>query len=165
MQIEEPLHVWVEQAVSVQVIAVPTHCPDPLHWSLYVHALLSEQAVPAGAFAITQVEVPLHVLVWQVELVQVTAVPTHEPVPLQWSLYVQALPSSQDTVLAAYVAVQLDVPLQLKLAHVVLAGQVTAVPWHAPEESQVSLYVHALPSSHTAPVFTVLKHVLVSRSS
>ena len=39
-------------------------------------------------------EVPLQLLVLQVSLLQVMAVPVQEP-PLQWSVCVQATPSSQ----------------------------------------------------------------------
>src|SRR5204863_15039 len=81
--------------------------------------------------------------------VQVIAVPTHWPPPVQVSLKVHALPSSHAAPVLG-VTVQLDVPLQVRVLHW-SEVQVIAVPTHRPLPSQVSLKEQASPSSHGAP--------------
>ena len=89
VQVLVPLHARVVQALGslVQVIAVPTHVPAPLQVSVYVQALLSLH-VPLVLGAEAHVLVPLQERVAQElgSLVQVMAVPTHAPAPLQVSL-------------------------------------------------------------------------------
>src|SRR6266404_2128237 len=131
--------------------ASPTQVP---FWqvSAAVQALPSSQLVPVSGVT-AQLAVPLQVRVLHWSDVQVIVVPTHCPPLVQVSLKVQALPSSQ-LVPVSGVTVQLDVPLQVRVLHV-SEVQVMAVPTHCPPLVQVSLKVHALPSSHAAPVLGV----------
>ena len=58
MQTEVPLQVRVPQTSLVQVTEVPAQVDVLVHWSAYVHALPSSQAVPVlGGW--TQVPTPL----------------------------------------------------------------------------------------------------------
>src|SRR5207249_3277108 len=100
-----------------------------------------------------QLDVPLQVCVLHWSEVQVIAVPTHWPPPVQVSLNEQALPSSHAAPVLG-VTVQLDVPLQVWVLHW-SEVQVIAVPTHWPLPSQVSLTEPALPSSQVAPVLGV----------
>src|SRR5947207_2682223 len=149
VQLAVPLQVRVLHWSEVQVIAVPTPWPPPWQVSLKVQALPSSQLVPVWGVTV-QLDVPLQVRVLHVSEVQVMAVPTHWPLPSQVSLKEQASPSSQ-LVPVSGVTVQLDVPLQVRVLHV-SEVQVMAVPTHCPLPSQVSLKVHALPSSHGVSV-------------
>ena len=73
--------------------------------------------------------------------------PTQDP-PEQVSLVVQALPSSQESVLSAWM--HPEVGLQESSVHPLPSLQFGgAPPWHEPP-AQVSLVVQALPSSHRA---------------
>jgi len=97
------------QVEAVQTTgAPPEQVPRPLQMSFCVQALPSLQEVPLGAFGVLQV--PVAVLQvpteWQASAaVQTTGLaPTHWPEPLQWSDWVQALPSSQTVVVGALLA-------------------------------------------------------------
>src|SRR5205823_5655475 len=128
--------------------ALPTQVP---FWqvSAAVQALPSSHAAPVLGVTV-QLAVPLQVRVLHLSEVQVSAVPTHWPLPWQVSLKEQALPSSQ-LVPVSGVTVQLDVPLQVRVLHV-SEVQVMAVPTHCPLPSQASLKEHASPSSQLVPV-------------
>src|SRR5205809_426559 len=131
--------------------ALPTQVP---FWqvSAAVQALPSSHAAPVLGVTV-QLAVPLQVRVLHWSEVQVIAVPTHWPLPVQVSLNVQALPSSHAAPVLG-VTVQLDVPLQVRVlpsrrAPVLAASPPRVPPW------QVSAAVQALPSSHAAPVLGV----------
>src|SRR5207253_109551 len=113
VQLDVPLQVRVLHWSEVQVIVVPTHCPPPAQVSLKVQALPSSQLVPVSGVTV-QLDVPSPARVWYWSEVQVIVVPTHCPPPVQVSLKVQALPSSQ-LVPVSGVTVQLDVPLQVRV--------------------------------------------------
>src|SRR5207244_8355733 len=89
-----PLQVRVLHWSAVQVIAVPTHWPLPSQVSLKEQASPSSQLVPVSGVTV-QLDVPLQVRVLHWSEVQVSAVPTHWPLPSQVSLKEQALASSQ----------------------------------------------------------------------
>src|SRR5436190_1737894 len=128
--------------------ALPTQVP---FWqvSAAVQALPSSHAAPVLGVTV-QLDVPLQVCVLHWSEVQVIAVPTHWPPPVQVSLNVQALPSSHAAPVLG-VTVQLDVPLQVWVLHW-SEVQVIAVPTDWPLPSQVSLKEQALPSSQLVPV-------------
>src|SRR5437867_664888 len=128
--------------------ALPTQVP---FWqvSAAVQALPSSHAAPVLGVTV-QLAVPLQVRVLHWSEVQVIAVPTHWPPPVQVSLNVQALPSSHAAPVLG-VTVQLDVPLQVRVLHW-SEVQVIAVPTHWPLPSQVSLKEQASPSSQLVPV-------------
>src|SRR6184192_262241 len=147
VQLDVPLQVWVLHWSEVQVIAVPTHWPLPSQVSLKEQASPSSQLVPVSGVTV-QLDVPLQVRVLHWSEVQVSAVPTHWPLPSQVSLKEQALPSSQ-LVPVSGVTVQLDVPLQVRVLHV-SEVHVTAVLWQTPA-SQLSM-VQAFPSLQSATV-------------
>src|SRR5213078_1100079 len=90
--------------------ALPTQVP---FWqvSAAVQALPSSHAAPVLGVTV-QLAVPLQVRVLHWSEVQVIAVPTHWPPPVQVSLKVQALLSSHAAPVLG-VTVQLDVPLQV----------------------------------------------------
>src|SRR6266853_408554 len=136
VQLDVPSQVRVLHWSEVQVMAVPTHCPLLLQVSLKVQALPSSHAAPVLGVTV-QLDVPLQVRVLHWSEVQVTAVPTHWPLPSQVSLKEQALPSSQ-LVPVSGVTVQLAVPLQVRVLHW-SEVQVIAEPTHWPLLSQVSL--------------------------
>src|SRR5712692_8543056 len=94
VQLEVPLQVRVLHWSEVHVMAVPTHWPPLVQVSLKVQALPSSHAAPVLGVTV-QLPVPLQVRVLHWSEVQVMAVPTHWPLPLQVSLKVQASPSSQ----------------------------------------------------------------------
>src|SRR5438132_6806443 len=148
-QLAVPLQVRVLHWSEVQVIVVPTHCPPPVQVSLKVQVLPSSELVPVSGVT-AQLAVPLQVRVLHWSEVQVIVVPTHCPPPVQVSLKVQALPSSQ-LVPVSGVTAQLAVPLQVRVLHW-SEVQVIVVPTHCPPPSQVSLKVQALPSSQLVPV-------------
>src|SRR5438034_471400 len=149
VQLDVPLQVCVLHWSEVQVIAVPTHWPLPAQVSLNVQALPSADAAPVLGVTV-QLDVPLQVWVLHWSEVQVIAVPTHWPPPVQVSLNVQALPSSHAAPVLG-VTVQLDVPLQVWVLHW-SEVQVIAVPTHWPLPSQVSLKEQASASSQPVPV-------------
>src|SRR5207248_3274116 len=107
----------------------------------------SSQLVPVSGVTV-QLDVPLQVRVLHWSEVQVSAVPTHWPLPSQVSLKEQASPSSQ-LVPVSGVTVQVDVPLQVRVLHV-SEVHVTAVLWQTPA-SQLSM-VQAFPSLQPATV-------------
>src|SRR6266436_4932862 len=147
VQLDVPLQVRVLHWSEVQVIAVPTHWPLPSQVSLKEQALPSSQLVPVSGVTV-QLAVPLQVRVLHWSEVQVIAVPTHWPLPLQVSLNVQALASLHAAPVLG-VTVQLAVPLQVRVLHV-SEVHVTAVLWQTPA-SQVST-VQAFPSLQLAAV-------------
>src|SRR5438094_918288 len=158
VQLAVPLQVRVLHWSEVQVIAVPTHWPLPSQVSLKEQALPSSQLVPVSGVTV-QLDVPLQVRVLHLSEVQVSAVPTHWPLPSQVSLKEQALPSSQ-LVPVSGVTVQLGVPLQVRVLHL-SEVQVMAVPTHCPLLLQVSSNVQALASLHAAPVLGVTVQLAV----
>jgi hypothetical protein len=89
---------------------------------------------------------PLHVEVLQTELLHVNAVPPHPPLPLQTSSLVQRLLSLQAVDEPGKVTVQLDVPLQARLAPHGGASfvQPMGVPAQPPAALQTSLKVQRL---------------------
>src|SRR5437879_9684933 len=97
------------QAAPSSSAALPTQVP---FWqvSAAVQALPSSQLVPVSGVT-AQLDVPLQVRVLHVSGVQVMAVPTHWPAPVQVSLKVQALPSSQPVAVRG-VTVPVAVPLE-----------------------------------------------------
>src|SRR2546425_3647847 len=125
---------------------LPTQVP---FWqvSAAVQALPSSHAAPVLGVTV-QLDVPLQVCVLHWSEVQVIAVPTHWPPPVQVSLNVQALPSSHAAPVLGVTA-QLDVPLQVRVLHV-SEVHVMAVLWQTPA-SQVSV-VQAFPSLQSAAV-------------
>src|SRR5438093_1485155 len=139
VQLDVPLQVRVLHWSEVQVIAVPTHWPLPSQVSLKEQALPSSQLVPVSGVTV-QLAVPLQVRVLHVSEVQVMAVPTHCPLPLQVSLNVQALASLHAAPVLG-VTVQLAVPLQVRVLHV-SEVHVTAVLWQtrAVQESMVQAF-------------------------
>src|SRR5207247_873087 len=148
VQLDVPLQVCVLHWSEVQVIAVPTHWPLPRQVSLKVQALPSSPAAPV--FGVTVLlDVPLQVCVLPWSEVQVSAAPTHRPLPSQVSLKEQASPSSQ-LVPVSGVTVQLDVPLQVRVLHW-SEVQVIAVPTHWALPSQRALKEQPLPSAQPAP--------------
>src|SRR5438093_9130482 len=147
----------------------PVHVPA---WqvSLRVHALPSSHAVPLGFAGLEQVPVvesqvpaswhwsgagqvtgfaPVHVPAWQVSL-RVHALPSSHAVPLGFA-GLEQVPVVESQVPASW--------------HWSGAGQVTGfAPVHVPAW-QVSLRVHALPSSHAVPLgFAGLEQVPVVES-
>src|SRR5437762_2142223 len=149
VQLAVPLQVCVLHWSEVQVIAVPTHWPPPVQVSLKVQALPSSHAAPVLGVTV-QLDVPLQVRVLHWSEVQVMAVPTHCPLPLDRKCDVQASPSSQ-LVPVSGVTVQLEVPLQVRVLHW-SDEQVIAVWTHCPLPAQVSLKEQASPSSQLVPV-------------
>src|SRR5437764_2078446 len=141
----------------VSATGVPMHTPL---WQVspVVQALPSSHGVLSGS------GVPAQMPPWQVSLLvqefssshaapsSSAALPTQVPF-WQVSAAVQALPSSHAAPVLG-VTVQLAVPLQVCVLHW-SEVQVIAVPTHSPPLVQVSLKVHALPSSHAAPVLGV----------
>ena len=101
------------------------------------HTLPFEQGVEMATDATLHCELPSHVRVAQTSEVQAMGVPTHEPSPSQWSLYVQALPSLQPVVEFEYVTEQLAVPLHCRILHA-SDEQVIGVPAQSPAPSQWS---------------------------
>src|SRR5206468_6345155 len=136
VQLAVPLQVRVLHWSEVQVIAVPTHRPLPSQVSLKEQASPSSQLVPVSGVTV-QLAVPLQVRLLHWSEVQVSAVPTHWPLPSQVSLKEQASPSSQ-LVPVSGVTVQLDVPLQVRVLHV-SEVQVMAVPTQCPPLSEASV--------------------------
>src|SRR5205809_247582 len=114
---------------------MPVHTP-PWQASSPVQALPSSAAAPVLGVPV-QLAVPLQVCVLPWSEVQVIAVPTHWPPPVQVSLNVQALPSSHAAPVLG-VTVQLDVPLQVWVLHW-SEVHVIAVPTHCPPLVQLSL--------------------------
>src|SRR5439155_108072 len=107
---------WQVSALSWSAVpgsAVPPPRPPPWQVSLTVQASPSSQLVPVIGVTV-QLDVPLQVRVLHWSEVQVSAVPTHRPLPSQVSLKEQALPSSQ-LVPVSGVTVQLAVPLQVRV--------------------------------------------------
>src|SRR5213592_788671 len=135
---------WAVQTTGLTAVHVP-----PWQVSPCVQASPSSQLVPVSGVTV-QLDVPLQVRVLHWSEVQVSAVPTHWPPPVQVSLNVQALPSSHAAPVLG-VTVQLDVPLQVWVLHW-SEVQVIAVPTHWPLPSQVSLKEQASPSSQLVPV-------------
>src|SRR5437762_2010887 len=137
--------------------ALPTQVP---FWqvSAAVQALPSSHAAPVLGVTV-QLAVPLQVCVLHWSEVQVIAVPTHWPPPVQVSLKVHALLSSHAAPVLG-VTVQLDVPLQVCVLHL-SEVQVMAVPTHRPLPSQVSLKEQASPSSQLVPVLGVTVQLAV----
>src|SRR5436190_14010081 len=144
---------WAVQTTGLTAVHVP-----PWQVSLCVQASPSSQLVPVSGVTV-QLDVPLQVRVLHWSEVQVSAVPTHWPPPVQVSLNVQALPSSHAAPVLG-VTVQLDVPLQVWVLHW-SEVQVIAVPTHRPLPSQVSLKEQALPSSQLVPVSGVTVQLAV----
>src|SRR5437773_9781424 len=136
VQLDVPLQVRVLHWSEVQVIAVPTHWPLPSQVSLKEQASPSSQLVPVSGVTV-QLDVPLQVRVLHWSEVQVSAVPTHWPLPSQVSLKEQASPSSQ-LVPVSGVTVQLAVPLQVRVLHG-SEVQVSAVLWHWPVLQEASV--------------------------
>src|SRR6266516_914734 len=126
--------------------ALPTQVP---FWqvSAAVQGLPSSQLVPVSGVTV-QLAVPLQVSVLHWSEVQVMEVPTHCPLLVQVSLYLQASPSSHAAPVLG-VTVQLAVPLQVRVLHA-SEVHVTAVLWQTPA-SQVSM-VQAFPSLQSATV-------------
>src|SRR5438034_963874 len=147
VQLDVPLQVRVLHWSEVQVIAVPTHWPLPSQVSLKEQASPSSQLVPVSGVTV-QLDVPLQVRVLHGSEVQVMAVPTHWPLPLQVSSNVQALASLHAAPVLG-VTVQLAVPLHVRVLHV-SEVHVTAVLWQTPA-SQLSM-VQAFPSLQSATV-------------
>ena len=147
--------VW-HWSAAVQTLAVPPHAPALEQTSLLVQALLSLHAVPV-LMVTAHADVPLHLRVLHVSLVQVMAVPPHAPALEQTSAYVQSL-LSLHAVPVFTVTEQADVPLQVLVLHWSLA-QLIDEPPQTPFEEQMSPYVHALLSLHAVPVLTVTEHV------
>ena len=85
VQLDVPLQVWVLHWSEVHVIAVPTHCPPLVHVSSNEQASPSSQLVSVSGVTM-QLDVPLQVRALHWSEVQVIAVPTHWPLPLQVSL-------------------------------------------------------------------------------
>src|SRR5437773_1443166 len=139
VQLDVPLQVRVLHWSEVQVIAVPTHWPLPSQVSLKEQASPSSQLVPVSGVTV-QLDVPLQVRVLHWSEVQVSAVPTHWPLPSQVSLKVQALASLHAAPVLG-VTVQLAVPLQVRVLHV-SEVHVTAVLWQTPalQESMVQAF-------------------------
>src|SRR5436309_5978181 len=127
--------------------ALPTQVP---FWqvSAAVQALPSSHAAPVLGVTV-QLDVPLQVCVLHWSEVQVIAVPTHWPPPVQVSLNVQALPSSHAAP-AVGVSVQLDVPLQVRVLHW-SEVQVIAVATRVPLPPEAPLQEQTRPASRVAP--------------
>jgi hypothetical protein len=161
-QVLVPLQLRVAQefGLLVQVIAVPTHVPAPLHVSEKVQALPSLQ-LPLVRVVVAHVDVPLQVSVVHAfgSVAQVIGVPTHVPAALQVSENVHALPSLQ-LPLVRVVDVQVDVPLQASVVHEFgSVVQVIGVPTQVPAPLHVSENVQALPSLQVPLVLGVDAHV------
>jgi hypothetical protein len=124
----------------------PTHAP-PEHVSPVVHALLSLHA--AALSTCTQPDAGLHESSVQTfPSLQLSAPPLTQVPPAQMSPVVQALPSSQAAVLAAWT--QPLAGLQESSVQAFPSSQLVAEPLtHAPF-THVSPVVHAFPSSHAA---------------
>lgn len=92
---------------------------------------------------------PLHERVTHVLLVQLIAVPAQPPPPLQRSVCVHELPSSQLVPVPGKLTLHVAVPLQLRTAPQVVPSfvQESDVPAQPPAPLHLSLYVQALPSS------------------
>ena len=126
------------------------------HVSVCVQALPSLHEVPSGALGFVQVPVAgLHVPArwhWSLAVHVTGLVPVHVPA---WhvSVCVQALPSLHDVPFGAFGFEQVPVAGSHVPAtwHWSLAEHVTGlVPVHVPD-SQVSVWVHALPSLQDVP--------------
>src|SRR5205809_573641 len=162
VQLAVPLQVRVLHWSEVQVSAVPTHWPLPSQVSLKEQASPSSQLVPVSGVTV-QLDVPLQVRVLHWSEVQVSAVPTHWPLPSQVSLRAEARRAAQVGP-GRGVTVQLAVPLQVRVLHW-SEVQVITVPTHWPPLVQVSLNVQALASLHAAPGLTVLWQTPASQVS
>jgi hypothetical protein len=92
--------------------------------------------------------------------VHVIPVPPQTPPLLQTSLYVHAFPSLHVAPVFA-VTVHDDVPLHVRVLHVSLV-HVMFVPAQTAAAEHTSLYVHALPSLHAAPVAIGFEHTPVA---
>src|SRR5207248_179192 len=158
VQLAVPLQVRVLHWWAVEGRAGPARWPLPSPGAVKEQALPASQYVPVRGVTV-QLDVPLQVRVLHWSEVQVSAVPTHWPLPSQVSLKEQALPSSQ-LVPVSGVTVQLDVPLQVRVLHW-SEVQVIAVPTHWPLPSQASLKEQASPSSQLVPVGGVTAEVAV----
>jgi hypothetical protein len=149
-QVGVPLQASVAQLFGslVQVMLVPAQVPDELHVSVWVHGFpSSHEPLVRGDDA--HVDVPLQDELTQEfgSLVQVIAVPTHEPCALHASENVHALPSLQLPVVLG-VDAHVGVPLQDSVEHAFgLLVQVIAVPTQVPDALHASVWVHRFPSS------------------
>jgi hypothetical protein len=138
--------------------------------SFCVQALPSLQAAPSAFAGLEQAPVPGSQVpaTWHwSEAAQVTGLlPTHAPA-WQVSVCVQALPSLQaaPSALAGLEHTPVDESQVPAVWHWSEAAQVTGLlPTHAPAW-QLSLWVHALPSLHAAPLATAgLEHTPVDGS-
>src|SRR5947207_446422 len=156
-QASSPVQALPSSQGVASVTAIPMHTP-PWQVSPLVQALPSSHGVLSGS------GVPAQTPPWQVSLLvqefssshaapsSSAALPTQVPF-WQVSAAVQALPSSHAAP-AVGVTGQVAVPVQVCVLHW-SEVPVIAVPPHWPPPVQVSLKVHALPSSHAAPVWGV----------
>lgn len=119
VQLEVSLQVLVAQVSEVQVMAVPTQVPSPLHVSLKVQGLPSLHAVVDGLGVTVQLDVPLHARVLHASSLQVIGVPLHMPLELHWSAKVQALPSLHAVPVGA-----------CGLEHIPVDGSQVPATWH-----------------------------------
>ena len=131
---------------SLQVLVVPSHV-WPTHVSDTVHALPSLHGVLASALLCTQptLLVQLSMLHGLLSSHAFVPVEVHAP-PAQMSPVVHGLPSSQAVVL--FWCTQPSVLSQASAVQNLLSSQFGATPPMQLESPQVSLVVHALPSSH-----------------
>src|SRR5437899_252359 len=128
----------------------------PSQVSVVVHALPSSQVVPFGLAGLEQIPVAgLQVgTSWHWSCAaQTTGAPAAQTPASQVSVRGHALPSSQVVPLGLAGLEQMPVTgLQVPTSwHWSWAWQATAVPATQAPPSQVSVVVHALPSSHAVP--------------
>jgi len=152
----------VQRLASLQFGGAPPAQTPPLQGSLVVHALPSSQA--AVLFVFTQPRMVSQVSVVQrLASLQFGAAPPTQAPPLQVSLVVQALPSSQGTEL--FVFTQPRTVLQVSVVHGFESLQFGGAPPVQVPLLQTSFVVHAFPSSHAAVLLVLRQPSAVSQVS
>jgi hypothetical protein len=125
----------------------PSQVPAAVHFSPYVQALPSLQAIPV--FGVTAHDaVPLQLRVLHGSVVHTTAVPPSQvPAAVHFSPYVQSLPSLHVCPRSGVTA-QVAVPLHVRMLHVSLVHTTGVPASQVPAPLHVSPKVQALPSLH-----------------
>jgi hypothetical protein len=141
----------VQGLLSLQsTVRLPAHVPFA-HVSLAVQAFPSSQAAVLSVWTHPVAGSQESSVQGLLSLQSVAAPPVHVPLA-QVSPVVQALPSSQDTVL--FVLTQPVAGLQLSSVHGLASSQLAAGPLTQAPPPHVSPVVQALPSSHGAVLST-----------
>jgi hypothetical protein len=150
----------VHGLLSSTVGGVPAwHEPVALQTSAPLHALPSEHAVPALTGVCVAPVAGSHASAVQgFPSSSVGGVPAvHEPVALQASTPLHALPSEHELPALTGVCVTPVAGLHVSVVQGFPSSTVGGVPaWHEPVPLQISLPLHALPSEHAVPADTAV---------